>query len=70
MYIYTLYTASCINDPICISYFATYLLVAPAFFTSLNLQTIVTCKLNPLRVCQPVITRTFSAFVRYVYKIM
>ncbi|KAF6029676.1 RRN3 [Bugula neritina] len=37
---------------------------ANAFFLSLNLQTIVTCRLNPLRVCQPVITRTFASFVR------
>ncbi|XP_067941269.1 RNA polymerase I-specific transcription initiation factor RRN3-like [Watersipora subatra] len=37
---------------------------AESFFLGLSLQTIITCKLNPLRIVLPVVARTFSSFVR------
>ncbi|KAJ4439228.1 hypothetical protein ANN_07348 [Periplaneta americana] len=45
------------------------------FLQSLNLTKMVTCKLNPLRVCSPVVTQNFAAVTRmyqlaYCYSIM
>ncbi|XP_064636420.1 RNA polymerase I-specific transcription initiation factor RRN3-like [Lineus longissimus] len=34
------------------------------FCASLNFQTIVTCRLNPLRICLPVVVKTFSSIAR------
>lgn len=34
------------------------------FLQNLNFTTIVTCRLNPLRVCQPAVVQNFAAFTR------
>ena len=36
------------------------------FSQRLHLQTIVTCRLNPLRICLPIVVRTFSTITRCV----